>query len=294
MRLTPLVHTAHRAREVVEQTLAKALHRTEDVYLGPASVPRSKMRVTIWNEFLHEKQDEPVKAIYPDGMHEVLRGALREAGYRKIGTATFDQPQHGLTDDVLKKTDVLVWWSHMDHAGVDDRVVEKIVERVHEGMGIIVLHSGHESKVFQRLMGTSCSLLWNHDAGIIETVHVSDRRHPITRGLPKDFSLPEEMYRAPDFPKPDRVFLNSTYNDGSTFPSGLEFHRGGTVIYLRPGEQKYPTYKNPHMQRLIANAVEYAYPRKDIRAESVKVPFPQPQSQLPAIDDPRISWRKAR
>ena len=111
------------------------------------------MKITVWNEFAHEKIDEAVKAIYPDGIHMCIKHFLEEAGY-EVRTATLDDPECGLTEEVLNDTDVLFWWGHMRHGDVPDAVVERVCRHVYEGMGLVVLHSGHASKVFQRLCGT--------------------------------------------------------------------------------------------------------------------------------------------
>ena len=60
----------------------------------------SKLAVTIWNEFRHEKQDENIRSVYPEGIHEALATPLREAGFQ-VRNATLDEPTHGLTDTAL-------------------------------------------------------------------------------------------------------------------------------------------------------------------------------------------------
>src|SRR5512136_2823793 len=123
-------------------------------------MPTKPVRVTVWNEFRHEKSHDYVRKVYPKGIHEAIAEGLRQAGGFKVRTATLDEPEHGLTDAVLKDTDVITWWGHMAHGDVKDEIVEKVKRRVLEGMGLIVLHSGHYSKIFRSLMGTTCSLKW--------------------------------------------------------------------------------------------------------------------------------------
>src|ERR1044071_5947057 len=112
------------------------------------------IRVTVWGENLHEQRDEKVRAIYPNGMHGAIAEGIREnLGSRvEVGTATLDQPEHGLTQEVLESTDVLTWWGHMGHHQVADEIVDRVHNRVLAGMGLVVLHSGHWSKIFTRLM----------------------------------------------------------------------------------------------------------------------------------------------
>lgn len=221
--------------------------------------------VTIWNEFIHERTKPEVKKLYPEGIHETLRQALlNNLGDRfYIGCATQDQPEHGLTSDVLDSTDVLIWWGHAAHDQVDDAIVANVHKRVLNGMGLIVLHSGHASKIFQRLMGTSCMLRWR-DAGELERLWIVAPGHPILSGIEKPFfELPAaEMYGEHfDIPEPDELLLISWFEGGEVFRSGCTFRRGqGRVFYFSPGHETFPIYHNPNVQRIISNAVQWAMP----------------------------------
>ena len=216
-------------------------------------------RVTVWNEFRQERSDAPVGGIYPNGMHGAIADGLRSAGF-DVGTATLDEPEHGLTDPVLDATDVLTWWGHVAHDEVDDVVVDRVHRRVLDGMGLIVLHSGHFSKIFKRLMGTTCDLKWR-EAGERERIWVVDPGHPIAEGLGESFVLDEEeMYGEHfDIPAPDRLVLVSWFQGGEVFRSGCCFQRGrGRIFYFRPGHETHPTYFNPDVRRVIANAAAWA------------------------------------
>ncbi|HEX7434583.1 MAG TPA: ThuA domain-containing protein, partial [Anaerolineaceae bacterium] len=116
-------------------------------------------RVTVWNEGRHEKSDAEVGKVYPKGIHGAIADALTARGLT-VRTATLDEPEHGLTQDVLAQTDVLFWWGHMAHHDVQDEIVNRVHQRVMDGMGLVVLHSGHFSKIFKKLMGTGCNLKW--------------------------------------------------------------------------------------------------------------------------------------
>ncbi|MBO9599410.1 MAG: ThuA domain-containing protein [Cohnella sp.] len=217
------------------------------------------IKVTVWNEFRHERKMPAVKEIYPDGIHRALQTGLSAYGF-DVGTATLDEPEHGLTDDALAGTDVLIWWGHMAHDEVEDAVVAKVHERVLQGMGLIVLHSGHYSKIFRKLMGTSCALKWR-EADEKERLWVVKPSHPIAAGLPEHFELErEEMYGEHfDIPDPDDLVLVSWFEGGEVFRSGVTYSRGnGRVFYFRPGHETYPTYYRPHVLRVIANAVRWA------------------------------------
>jgi len=216
-------------------------------------------RVTVWSEHRQERTDPEVAAAYPDGIHAAIAEGLRAAGY-DVRTATLDEPDHGLTDAVLAQTDVLTWWGHVAHGEVDDAIVDRVQRRVLDGMGLIVLHSGHHSKIFRRLMGTSCDLKWR-EAGERERIWVVDPSHPIAEGLGESFVIEqEEMYgELFDVPAPDRLVLVSWFQGGEVFRSGCCYQRGlGRIFYFRPGHETHPTYFHPDVRRVIANAARWA------------------------------------
>jgi trehalose utilization protein len=219
------------------------------------------IHVTVWNEFRHEKQDEAVRSVYPEGIHVAIADFLKRDGFT-AGTATLDQPEHGLTQDVLNNTDVLIWWGHMAHGEVKDEIVERVQQRVLGGMGLIVLHSGHFSKIFRKLMGTNCSLIWR-EIGEKERLWCVAPGHPIAEGLPPYFEIPHtEMYGEYfDIPQPDtQVFIN-WYAGGEVFRGGSCFNRGrGKVFYFSPGHETFPIYYQPEVQRVISNACRWAAP----------------------------------
>ncbi|HET7702413.1 MAG TPA: ThuA domain-containing protein [Candidatus Limnocylindrales bacterium] len=218
------------------------------------------IRVTVWNEFRQERSDEPVRAIYPDGIHAAIAAGLEPVAGLEIRTATLDEPDQGLPAAVLDATDVLTWWGHVAHGEVDDALVTRIQRRVLDGMGLVVLHSGHHSKIFRTLMGTTCDLKWR-EAGERERLWVVDPGHPIAAGLGDSFTLEEEeMYGEHfDVPAPDRLVLVSWFTGGEVFRSGCCYTRGrGRIFYFRPGHEAHPTYHQPMVRRVIANAVRWA------------------------------------
>lgn len=216
-------------------------------------------RVTVWNEYRHEKEGGKAAGIYPDGIHNAVADAVREAGI-EARTATLDEPEHGLTEGVLSETDVLFWWGHIAHNEVSDAVVERVVGRVLDGMGLVVLHSGHFSKPFKKLMGTTCDLKWRHDDR--ERLWTVAPGHPIAEGLPEHFELEEEMYGEPfDVPPPDETVFLSWFGGGEVFRSGLCYRRGrGRVFYFRPGHEENPSYHDGNVRRVLQNAALWAAP----------------------------------
>ncbi|WP_282173863.1 ThuA domain-containing protein [Cytobacillus firmus] len=219
------------------------------------------INVLVWNENRHEQKDEKVRAVYPDGIHGAIADFLSGEGFN-VKTATLDESEHGLSDAVLQETDVLVWWGHLAHGEVEDAIVEKVKQRVLDGMGLIVLHSGHFSKIFKVLMGTSCDLKWR-EADEKERIWIVNPSHPIAEGLGEYIELEkEEMYGEHfDIPAPDELVMVSWFEGGEVFRSGCTYRRGkGKIFYFRPGHETYPTYYHKEVQQVIKNAIKWAKP----------------------------------
>lgn len=220
------------------------------------------LRVTVWGENRHEQTEKHVAAIYPQGMHTTIAEGITEnlGDTCTVHTVTLDDPKHGLTDEVLAHTDVLTWWGHAAHDEVSDEVVERVHRHVLSGMGLVVLHSGHWSKIFTQLMGTTCTLRW-HSERDRELVWTVDPTHPIARGVPHPIVIDEqEMYgEFFDIPTPDELVFVSSFSSGEVFRSGCTFRRGhGKIFYFSPGDQDYPVYHHEDVRRVIANGVAWA------------------------------------
>jgi trehalose utilization protein len=243
-----------------------ALTRNERVSMtftdGSGSSDPAPIRVTVWGENRHEQVDDRVATIYPQGMHSTIAdGIVENLGARcSVRTVTLDDPDHGLPEQVLAETDVLTWWGHAAHAEVSDEVVDRVHRQVLSGMGLVVLHSGHWSKIFVKLMGTSCTLRWRsaHDRELVWTVNPT---HPIAAGIPQPMIIDEdEMYgEFFDIPAPDELIFLSTFTGGEVIRSGCTFRRGhGKIFYFSPGDQDYPVYHHEGVRRVIANGVRWA------------------------------------
>lgn len=219
------------------------------------------IRAVVWGENVHEQTNKIVSDLYPKGMHGCIADALNADPEISATTAILQQPQHGLPAERLAETDVLLWWGHAAHGDVADEVVERVVEYVWAGMGLIVLHSGHFAKVFKRLMGTPCNLTWR-EAGERERLWLTSRNHPIAAGLPDHFELEnEEMYGEPfGIPEPMETVFLSWFQGGEVFRSGVTYKKGaGNVFYFRPGHETYPTYHDTNVQTVLRNAVKWAH-----------------------------------
>jgi trehalose utilization protein len=243
----------------------------------PIIADMNSPQVLVWSEYLHEQTNPKVRAIYPRGIHgAIAEGLSGLLPHWKVSTATLQEPEHGLSEAVLAETDVLIWWGHKAHDQVHDNVVDRVQKRVLEGMGLIVLHSAHYSKIFKRLLGTTCSLTWR-EADERERLWVCQPAHPITQGIDRCIELPaEETYGEPfAIPQPDEQVFVSWFEGGDVFRSGCCWTRGnGRIFYFRPGHESYPTYFNPQIRRVVANAVAWACPngRWIDSCENVKTP----------------------
>ncbi len=220
----------------------------------------SKINVTIWNEYRHEKQNDFVREIYPNGLHACIAEQLGTEEFN-ITLASLDDPECGLPDEVLNNTDVMLWWGHMHHWDVPDEVAEKVRRRVYMGMGFIALHSAHYSKPFDTIVGTTGNLTWGDNAP--EVLWNINPTHPIAKGIPTHFKLDEEEVYAEPFqiPEPDEIVFLGWYKPGYVFRSGCTWKRGyGKVFYFQPGHETVPTFKNPYVIQVIRNAIHCAAP----------------------------------
>lgn len=241
------------------------------------------IRVTVWHEYRHEKKNPKVAQIYPSGMHQAIASHLRQSADLYVRTATLDEPEHGLSEQVLRETDVMTWWGHTAHHEVKDEIVDRVHKRVLEGMGIVVLHSGHFSKIFRRLMGTSCNLKWREEENEREILWVTRPGHPIVKDIDDHFIIPrEEMYgEFFDIPEPECTFLISSFGGGEVFRSGCTWTRGaGKVVYFRPGHETFPTYHDPNVLKVIENAVRWA--------------AATPGAPVPSFGNRKLGWIEAQ
>lgn len=223
------------------------------------------IRATVWNENLHEKKNPLVTELYHGGLHKYIASFLEDDDI-EVRTATLEDEECGLTDEVLNNTDVLIWWGHMGHEEFPDRIVEKIHKHILSGMGFIGLHSAHHSKIFKKLMGTTCHLKWHFNTK--ERIWNLKPGHPICDGIPDNFVLDEEeMYgEVFDIADPMEVLFLGWFKTGEVFRSGCTWTRGnGRIFYFQPGHETCRSFQNTYVQRIIKNAVKWACPIK--RAE---------------------------
>ena len=216
------------------------------------------LKVTVWNEYKHEQEYEGIRKVYPKGIHGCIAEFLGKETDFSVRTATFYEPEHGLTEDVLQNTDVLIIWSHALQEEFSDEVAERVRRHVLSGMGLVALHSAHFSKIMKKLLGTSMTLKWRH--GDREKLWCILPTHPIAAGIPEMIELPEEeMYgEFFDIPKPDDIIFTGWFSGGEVFRSGCTFTRGyGKIFYFQPGHEEYPIYYHSEIQKIITNGVRF-------------------------------------
>lgn len=221
------------------------------------------IRVTIYNEYVHEQLEDAVRAIYPEGIHKAIGKGIASDEI-SVRYATLETIEETLTEEILDDTDVLIWWGHMRHNEVPDEIAIRVQKSVLKGMGLVVLHSGHNSKPFKLLMGTECNVTWRESDDLVRLWAVNPA-HPICEGVNRFIEIPhEETYTEPfGIPQPDELVFISWYSGGEVFRSGAYYRRGnGKIFYFQPGHESYPIYYNEDVLRVIRNAIDYVFPTR--------------------------------
>lgn len=216
--------------------------------------------------FCEKNDGAEVRAAYPEGLGEYLVQILRDAGHTATLLPITASGVEGFSDELLNEAEVAFWWGHMYHSCVQADIVDKVVDRVHRGMGIIFLHSAHLSQPFLRLIGTTGFLTWRED-GERERLWCVDPSHPIAAGLGDYIDIPkEEMYGEPfGIPTPDELVYIGWFEGGEVFRAGCVFKRGlGKLFYFNPGHETYPTYRIPAVRKLLVQACEYVAPKQPV------------------------------
>jgi trehalose utilization protein len=223
------------------------------------------MKITIWNENWQDRFQDDVKAAYPETIHGAIANFLKARGDEdwEIRIRTMDMEECGLKQEDLDDTDVMLYWGHLKHKEVPDEYALRIAERVHQGMGLILLHSAHASKAAKYLIGGGhgCGLTWREDDEH-ERVWTIAHNHPITKGIPQAFVVPaDETYAEPfHIDTPDELIFITWYPGGEVFRSGIAYRRGaGKVFYFQPGHETFPIYREQkEVQDVIMNAIRWA------------------------------------
>lgn len=238
------------------------------------------VKVLVWDE----APSHADKTTYPTSLNGAIADALNQLGAGEIqaDVANLDDENQGITAEKLKDYDVLIWWGHARHGEVTDETAQIVKNAVHEeGLGFMPLHSGHYSKAFKAVLGTTGDLKggWREIEGFErEEITVCAPKHPIAQGI-EDFVLEnEEMYGAPFGAPPFQTLVFQSYfpTGGEYFPTGFtlsvgkgidpEFQSGGgkganqgegagRVFYFRPGHETVGTFHDENVQKVLKNGV---------------------------------------
>jgi trehalose utilization protein len=221
------------------------------------------VRAIVWSDDEAGRALEPpAAALHPDGVAATIARAIRQqlGSAAEVSTAGLHEPSQGLSDDALAAADVLIWWGHEAHDDVAEETVARVHRHVLGGLGLVVLHSAHHSRIFRRLTGTSCDLRWR-EADDEERIWTVDPGHPVAAGVEHPIRLEHhEMYGEPfEIPVPDRLVFVSSFTGGEVFRSGCCFYRGrGRIFYFSPGHETDPVYEHPQIQRVLGNAARWS------------------------------------
>ena len=245
-----------------------------------AATAKAKPCVVCWSEGTAPKK------VYPKDINTSIAVGLRKAlPTWEVVEADIDQPDQGLSDELLKRCDVLIWWGHKKHGKVDNKLADKIVKRVKDdGMGFISLHSAHFAKPNIKLMSvmkTDPELFkkvrpkrvaaWGAYKGDSLTlkIKVLDKKHPIAKGVDETFTVVHhERYSDPyAVPKAEAIVFSgeATLKNGKTDVSqqGFCWTIGkGKMFYFQPGHETNPIFDDKNVQKIMANAVTWAAPKK--------------------------------
>ncbi len=222
-------------------------------------------RVLVWAEDRPlEIHKTKMRQLYPEGIHGAIAEFLSRQPDLKVRTAVMTDQDQGLSKEILSATDVLVFWSHKHWRELEDVYVDAIHERVLEGMGIILLHSAHASKVFAKLMGTHTQCLRWRENDEHQRHWIVCPGHPIVRGIKGEYieiPLDETYGEYFDIPQPDTIVFLASSEGGEVLRSGCCFRRGqGKLFYFSAGHETYPVYYQGEVQQVITNAVYWSRP----------------------------------
>jgi trehalose utilization protein len=240
-------------------------------------------RVLVWyeNQPLPEAVDAE-RAVYPNGVHGALGNLFAAQRDMQVRTATMQDAGQGLGDEALQWADVLVYFSHKHWRDVTDERVDAAQRRVLGGMGLVLLHSAHASKLFSRLLGTRTQCLrWREgrltgaqraagqpappNDGEWQRVWTVAPAHPIASGLTGEcFTIPKDETYGEYFeiPAPETLVFLTTSQGGEVLRSGCCWTRGrGKMFYFASGHETFPVYHQPEIQRILLNAVRWAAPQ---------------------------------
>ncbi len=108
-----------------------------------ASIP-----VVVWDE-----RQPSQKQAYDGFLGDRIADHLRSQPGLSVQSVGLNDPDQGLSSNVVEGARVLIWWGHVRQREIKPEVGKKIVERIKAGtLGLITLHSAHWSVPFIEAM----------------------------------------------------------------------------------------------------------------------------------------------
>ena len=216
------------------------------------------LRVTVWNEGVHDKRDRKVMDIYPEGMGKAIAGYLAEQpGIASVRVAELGDKGQGLTDTILAKTDVMTWWGHCAHDQVTDENAAKVKQCVLEGMG----WSSHSAISPRCSRASWAPAATSNGAKSARRTSLGGRlAHPIAEAS-EYFScpIPKCMANISTSFQPDQLVFISWFEGGGCSQRVLLAHGRGRSSTSVPAT-KPPIYHNETVLRVIYNGIRWAAP----------------------------------
>jgi trehalose utilization protein len=234
------------------------------------AVPQKPRTIVVWSEGTAPKN------VYTNDINSaIVEGLKADKRFEKdtIIAASISDPDQGINDELLAKTDVLLWWGHKKHGQVGDALTAKIKQRWMDGkMGFIGLHSAHFAKPNKALMGTACSFsLYKADTTTTK-VTVTDKKHPIAEGVSETFTVENherygDPYIVPEGYQCMFEGLSTIKKDGATDNAKMGYAwesvngSKSRFFYFQLGHETNPIYFDSNIRKILANATEWVMPK---------------------------------
>ncbi len=224
------------------------------------------IRVVVWDE-----RQPKQKEAYDNFLGNEVAAYLKTQPGIEVKSVCIDDPEQGVSNDVLDNADVLIWWGHVRHAEIKPETAKKIVARIKDGkLSLIALHSAHYAMPFKEAM---------NERARMDTLAVIEK-------VPDKVTIEEKPGPAGLVPATDPISPRFS----------LEKTDKGTVAHLTLPGCAFPTVRDDaqpsHVRVLMPNhPLAKGLPAKfDIpKTEMYSSPFHVPKPDLSIIEE---TWDK--
>lgn len=116
--------------------------------VAPSEPAPSPVRVVVWDE-----QQPKQRGAYPNFLGNQIASYLKKQPGLSVKSVRMNDPEQGLSSEVLDNCDVLIWWGHRRQQEITPETGQALVERIRAGqLSLIALHSAHWSTPFMEAM----------------------------------------------------------------------------------------------------------------------------------------------